>query len=282
MMKIISDVIQGENHAPIAVDFHFPSKGDNPVPVIIFLHGFKGFKDWGHFPLVADYLTRSGFAAVRFNFSLNGTTPKNQTEFVDLDAFGRNTYSQELADVSTVIDTIFWRAGKEMNCDPRRLGIIGHSRGGGIAILAARADVRVKAVATWAGVCEFESRVNPPDLEEWKKKGVVFTHNGRTGQDMPLNISLREDFYANKKKLDIPFAVNHMNIPQLIVHGTSDESVSISEALKMKEWNLLAQYVEIENANHTFGGKHPWESKELPVDTIKALQPTIAFFRETL
>lgn len=281
-MKVISDVIRGENHAPIAIDFHFPSIGDNPVPVIIFLHGFKGFKDWGHFPLVAEYLTRSGFAAVRFNFSLNGTTPEHPTEFVDLDAFARNTFSRELEDVSLVIDNIFWRAGKEVNCDPRRLGIIGHSRGGGIAILGAQADKRVKAVATWAGVCEFESRVNPPNLEEWKKNGVIYTPNARTGQEMPLNISFREDFYANKKKLDIPFAVNHMNIPQLIIHGTADTSVPFSEAEKMKSWNLLAQFVEIENANHTFGGKHPWESKELPEDTIKALQPTIAFFRENL
>ena len=281
-MKIISDVILGENHSPIAVDFQFPSIGGNPTPVIIFLHGFKGFKDWGHFPLIAEYLARSGFAVVRFNFSLNGTTPDHPTEFVDLDAFARNTFSQELTDVSTVIENLFWRAGQEVNCDPGRLGLLGHSRGGGIALLAAHADKRVKAVATWGGVSEFESRVNPADVEEWIKNGVVFSHNSRTDQQMPMNILIREDYYANKKKLDIPFAVNHMNVPQLIVHGTKDEAVPIAEAEKMKEWNLLAQLVEIENANHTFGGKHPWESKELPEETIKALQPTIAFFRENL
>ncbi len=282
MNKIQSAVIRLNDHAPIAVDYHFPEVGDNPVPVLIFMHGFKGFKDWGHFPLIAEYLVRSGFAVVRFNFSHNGTTPDKLTEFADLEAFGKNTFSIELADLSVVIDDIFWRGGKELNCDPNRLGLIGHSRGGGIALLAAHHDSRVKAVATWGGVSDFEPMVNPPDLLEWKKNKVMYVDNARTGQKMPLNFTLREDFYKNRKKLSIPFAVNHLSIPQLIVHGTSDTSVLFSEAEKLGSWNLFAQLVEIQNGDHTFAGKHPWESKELPKETIEALQATISFFRDCL
>jgi dienelactone hydrolase len=282
MNKILSTVIRLNDHAPIAADYHFPEIGEHPVPVLIFLHGLKGFKDWGHFPLIAEYLTRAGFAVVRFNFSHNGTTPENQTEFVDLETFGKNTYSMELSDVSVIIDDIFWRGGNELNCDPNRLGIIGYSRGGGIALLTAHHDRRVKAVATWGGVSDFEPSVNPPDVIEWKKEKVRYIDNARTGQKMPLNFSFREDFYKNRKKLSIPHAVNHMPVPQLIVHGTKDETVSIAEAEKLNSWNLLAQLVEIENADHTFGGKHPWEEKELPDDTIKVLQATISFFRENL
>ncbi len=282
MNRILSTVIRLNDHAPIAVDYHLPGIGDNPVPVLIFLHGFKGFKDWGHFPLIAEYLTRAGFAVVRFNFSHNGTTPDHPTEFVDLEAFGKNTYSMELSDVTAVIDDIFWRGGKELNCDPSRLGLLGHSMGGGIALLTAHHDRRVKAVATWGSVCDFEPRVNPPDVIEWKKNKVMYVENGRTGQKMPLYFTFREDFYKHRKKLSIPHAVNHMSVPQLIVHGTNDEAVPIAEAEKLNSWNLLAQLVEIENGNHTFGGKHPWDSKELPSDTIKALQETIAFFRENL
>lgn len=282
MSKILSTVIRLNDHAPIAVDYHFPGLGENPVPVLIFLHGFKGFKDWGHFPLIAEYLTRAGFAVVRVNFSHNGTTPDQLTEFADLEAFAKNTFSMELSDVAVVIDDIFWRGGTELNCDPSRLGIIGHSRGGGIALLSAHHDRRVKAVATWGSVCDFEPRVNPPDVIEWKKNKVMYVENARTNQQMPINFTFREDFYKNRKKLSIPHAVNHMPVPQLIIHGTADESVSIAEAEKLNSWNLLAQLVEIPGANHTFGGKHPWDSKELPEDTIKALQETIAFFRENL
>lgn len=282
MNRILSTVIRLNDHAPIAVDYHLPEVGDNPVPVLIFLHGFKGFKDWGHFPLVAEYLSRSGFAVVRFNFSHNGTTPDQQTEFADLEAFGKNTFTMELKDLDVVVDDIFWRGGKELNCDPNRIGLIGHSRGGGISLLAAHHDKRVKAVATWAGVSDFEPRVNPPDLIEWKTNKVLYELNSRTGQQMPVNFTLREDFYKHRKKLSIPHAVNHMPVPQLIVHGKADLTVPFSEAEKLSSWNLFAQLVEIENGDHTFGGKHPWESKELPEEMVKVLQATIGFFRDNL
>jgi dienelactone hydrolase len=282
MNRLLSTVIRLNDHAPIAVDYHLPEVGDNPVPVLIFLHGFKGFKDWGHFPLVAEFLSRSGFAVVKFNFSHNGTTPENQTEFADLEAFGKNTFSLELSDLNVVIDDIFWRGGKELNCDPNRIGLIGHSRGGGIALLSAYHDKRVKAVATWAALCDFEPRVNPPELIEWKKNKVLYEMNSRTGQQMPVYFSLREDFYKNRKKLSIPHAVNHMPVPQLIIHGKADKTVPFSEAEKLSSWNLFAQLVEIENGDHTFGGKHPWDSKVLPDEMINVLQATISFFRENL
>ncbi|CAN5361558.1 hypothetical protein BH09BAC5_BH09BAC5_12610 [soil metagenome] len=282
MNKILSTVIRLNDHAPIAVDYHLPEVGDHPLPVLVFLHGFKGFKDWGHFPLIAEFLSRAGFAVVRFNFSHNGTSPENLTEFVDLEAFGKNTFSMELSDLNVVIDDIFWRGGRDMNYDPNRLGIIGHSRGGGIALLAAHHDPRVKAVATWASVSDFEPMVNPAELINWKKNKVMFIENGRTGQQMPLNFTLREDFYKNRKKLSIPFAVNHIPVPQLIVHGKKDQSVLFSEAEKISSWNLFAQLIEIENGDHTFGGRHPWESRELPSETVQMLHATISFFRDML
>ena len=282
MTKIISDIIRRNDHPPIAASFHFPERGKHPAPVILFLHGLRGFKDWGHFPLIAESFCRSGFVVVRFNFSMNGTTPDRPGEFADLEAFGKNTFSRELEDVGVVIDDLWWRTGLHSEFDPDRLGLLGHSRGGGIALLRASQDLRVKAVATWAGVSDFEPRVNPKELEKWKTEGVLYSRNSRTGQDMPAYYSLREDFYANKAKLDIPDAVKKMQVPQLIVHGTGDETVPYREAENMHTWNMFSLFETVEGANHTFGGRHPWKEKELPPDTIKALQPTIAFFRDNL
>ena len=83
MGKKFSYIISRDGDLPIAADFHVPEKGAVRLPVLIFLHGFKGFKDWGHFPMVAEYLARSGFAVLRFNFSHNGTSPDRLTDFVD-------------------------------------------------------------------------------------------------------------------------------------------------------------------------------------------------------
>jgi dienelactone hydrolase len=281
-MKHSSYTVIRDGELPITADFHAPSKGLNAAAVLLFLHGFKGFKDWGYFPLVAEFLTRAGFAVVRFNFSHNGTTPEHPADFADLEAFGRNTFSRELNEVSIMIDDLWMRGELTDGIDLEKIGIVGHSRGGGIALCAAHADPRIKAVATWAGVSNFEPRVNPRDLEQWYRHGVVYSPNTRTGQQMPLYYSLREDFYRNKNKLDIPSLVKSLRVPQLIVHGSADESVGLQEALDLKEWNPEAKLEIVEGANHTFGGKHPWDSKELPADAAHVLQRSISFFRENL
>ncbi len=282
MAKNATFVIQGTDGRRIPVDLHVPEVGNDRVPVIIFLHGFKGFKDWGHFPLACEFLARSGFAVARFNFSWNGTNPEHPTEFCELEQFGKNTFSRELEDLDLVIENLWWTISMQNRIDPARLGLLGHSRGGGTALLQAARDPRVKAVATWAAVSDFEKRVNPPELEEWKKKGVADVVNARTGQVLPMYIDIRNDYYANKSILDIQVATKKIQIPQLIVHGTQDESVAMQEAEALKIWNPFAEFEEIHGANHTFGGKHPWMEKGLPDDTLKAVAATTTFFRQNL
>lgn len=285
MATISSHVVyknSGDDEDVIVSDIHLPQQGNSAAPVILFLHGLKGFKDWGQFPLVAEHLARSGFAVVRMNFSHNGTTPEHPAGFADPERFGKNTFSIELSDVIAVIDDLYITSGLQNKIDPRRIGLLGHSRGGGIALLVPRADPRVKAVATWAGVSDFEPRVNPPDLEDWKRKGVRYLLNSRTGQELPQYYSLREDFYANRAKLDIPTAVKTMEIPQLIIHGKADSVVPFAEAVSLKTWNPWADVLPVDGADHTFGGKHPWTEKQLPPHTFTALDETICFFREHL
>ena len=47
---------------------------------------------------------------------------------------------------------------------------------------------------------------------------------------MPHNYSFYEDFIKNEEQLTIQKAVRSLKIPQLIIHGTEDEAVSIKEA----------------------------------------------------
>ncbi|RMD98153.1 MAG: alpha/beta hydrolase, partial [Calditrichaeota bacterium] len=42
------------------------------APVVLIMHGFKAFKDWGFFPDICARLTESGYVAINFNFSRNG------------------------------------------------------------------------------------------------------------------------------------------------------------------------------------------------------------------
>jgi pimeloyl-ACP methyl ester carboxylesterase len=142
-------------------------------PLVIFAHGFKGFKDWGTHNLLANYFAENGFRFLKFNFSHNGTTPVNPVDFTDLIAFADNTFSMELEDLGTVID--FACNGSSM---PRATGVylIGHSMGGGISIIKAAEDKRVKKLITLGAVASFRNLWPKPAEEQWRLQGVMYMY----------------------------------------------------------------------------------------------------------
>jgi dienelactone hydrolase len=251
-------------------------KKDIPKPVIIFSHGFKGFKDWGHFPLVARWFAAQGFAFVRFNFSHNGTTPEEPADFANLDNFGKNNFSIELHDLDDVINWVEANSD-EHQFDNEKIYLIGHSRGGGISIIKASEDVRIKKIVTWASVADFESRMKVDGFEEWKKTGVTYIPNARTNQNMPLYFQFYEDLDRNRERLLIKKAAKKLNKPFLIVHGTEDDTVSINEANALHQWVAGSRLCLIENADHAFNATHPFTAQELNEHILKKLKVSLEF-----
>jgi dienelactone hydrolase len=252
-----------------------------PKPLVIFIHGFKGFKEWGHFNLLADYFAQHNLVFVKLNLSHNGSTPDSE-EPVDLEAFGRNNFSIELSDVKALIDFLFSAENPipKTEVDLNRLYLIGHSRGGGLAILASAADQRIKATATWAAISDLANRWPPATLAQWQKDGVMYIENARTKQSMPLYYQLVEDFQANKSRLDIPAAATRMPQPLLLIHGTNDETLPVQMAYELKKNKPDALLEILAGANHTFGGSHPYLAPELPPDAKLAADKTIRFFQQ--
>jgi pimeloyl-ACP methyl ester carboxylesterase len=278
-MKYIENIeLEGKNGRPILCDLRFDEK-EADQSLIIFCHGFKGFKDWGHFNLIADQLVKNGFIVLKFNFSHNGGTMEKPIDFSDLEAFGENDYIKELNDIEVVLNDIEKGSiAKELNTWNLKTFLIGHSRGGGIAVLKANEDPRVHKVVSWAGVSDFVSRLpNPRNLKRWKESGVFWMKNSRTYQDMPMYYNFVEVLYANEKRLNIKNACENLSIPHLIIHGTSDESVSYLEGKEIQSWNKEATFFEIESAGHTFGGKHPFEAPELPDYSKIMIEKTTEF-----
>ena len=252
--------------------------------VVIFVHGFKGFKDWGTFNLIADYFARQGFVFVKLNLSHNGTTPEQPADFADLEAFGHNNFSIELDDLDVLINHL--EQGESpippQEMDLSRLALIGHSRGGGLVLLKAAEDARVKAVVGWAAINNLEERWPPSFIEEWKEKGVVHIENSRTNQKMPLYYQLVENFLENKDRLDIPEAVKNMSQPLLIIHGTGDETLPYQMAHDLVSWHSQANLLLIPEGNHTFGGAHPWTEQDMPADTLQLVEESAAFLKKHL
>lgn len=244
--------------------------------MVIFAHGFKGFKDWGHFNLVADKFAIAGLPFIKFNFSHNGTTKENPIDFVDLEAFANNNFSKELNDLGKVID---WAEKYVQSSSGNKFPIylMGHSRGGGVAILKAHEDQRINKLVTWSAVSDFQVRF-PKDMERFKAEGVVYVPNARTNQNMPLYYSFVEDFHLNHKRLHVPGIIGKITIPYLIIHGMDDEAVPFWEAENLHNHCKTSELLPIKGAGHTFGGKHPWEEDSLPIASDEITGRSIDFF----
>ncbi|PSR53511.1 dienelactone hydrolase [Adhaeribacter arboris] len=250
-------------------------------PVVIFVHGFKGFKDWGHFNLLADYFAQQEFVFIKLNLSHNGTTLDSE-DLTDMEAFGQNNFSIELEDLRTLIDYLFRSPNdlppEEVNLD--KLYLIGHSRGGGLVILKAAEEPRVKAVAGWAPISDLAMRWPEQVLTDWQKNGVHYIYNSRINQDMPLYYQLVEDFRANHSRLDIPSVVTRLKQPLFIIHAEDDETLPVSMAHELKANQPATEVIILPAGGHTFGGKHPFPETTLPPAAQFVADQTITFFRK--
>jgi pimeloyl-ACP methyl ester carboxylesterase len=250
---------------------------DSPRPAIVVAHGFKGFKDWGMFPPLAERLARAGFSTVTFNMSGSGVNDAG--EFVWPDRFGHNTFSSELRDIGILMDALV--RGELGLRTPTTVGLVGHSRGGGIAVLHAARDRRVQALVTWAAISSVQ-RWSPAEVSEWRRTGEKEVLNTRTGQRLPLSTDVLDDVERNAgNSLDILGAAGRLQIPWLIAHGTEDEGVAHVEAEALRAACTLptARLLSIEGAGHTFGAGHPWDPKQHDTPALhRVFDMTLAWF----
>lgn len=284
MAKVKNIMISGSNNRPMVLDIFF-NESRHYQPTIIYAHGFNGFKDWGNFDLIAEQFLASGFTFIKFNFSHNGTSPDQPENFVDLSAFGENNYSKQLYDLEQVINWVQNSCNPYLRCiDRKRIGLIGHSMGGGISVIKASEDPRIKALITWSAnaVCKTPwGNWSKEKMLDWKQEGVTYYVNSRTRQKMPLNYQLYEDYLNNDKRLDIIRAASSIDIPWMICHGTEDINVPLSHAYNLKEANLRAVMVTV-SANHVFGRKHPWYEPIQPPPMQEVLNRNILFLKQHL
>ncbi|MCB0399927.1 MAG: prolyl oligopeptidase family serine peptidase [Winogradskyella sp.] len=270
-------ILHREHKKPILLDIFYSEEFSNQ-PIIIFCHGYKGFKDWGAWNIMAKSIAEAGICFVKFNFSHNGGTMENPIDFPDLEAFGNNNYSKELDDLNDVINWVFSKFVDNVFVDVSNLILLGHSRGGGIAIIKTSENKRVKKLITLASVCDFAKRTATiGDLEEWKETGVKFVINGRTKQQMPHYYQFYEDFKANEERLNIETSEKRLEVPHLIIHGDNDTSIKIDEAYALYKWNPNSHLEIIEAADHVFNTRHPWAKKTLS-DELQSVVTSIKRF----
>lgn len=248
------------------------------APAVVVVHGFKGFKDWGMFPPLADRLARAGFTVVSFNLSGSGVDQSG--EFVWPERFGRNTFSAELRDIAAVLDAL--AGGRLGTAPPTRIGLVGHSRGGGMAILQAARDDRVRALVTWAAISTVDRWPDPAERKRWRETGSLAVVNARTGQVLPLYPDVLDDVECHAAgSLDIPAAAGRIGVPWLLIHGTGDSTVSVAEARRLAAAARpeLVRFLPVDG-EHTFGAAHPWRGSNPVLDRV--MDETVGWFSRHL
>lgn len=273
-------ILETDRKKPILYDLYY-EESEPPLPLVIFCHGYKGFKDWGPWSLVAESFARAGFCFMKFNFSHNGGTMDQPIDFPDLEAFAENNFSTELEDLDRVLNSIE-NGNENLLQKISTVALIGHSRGGGIVLIKTEEDPRIEKAVTWAGVCDFKPRFqeNTPEFEQWKKSGVTYIENSRTKQQLPHNFQFYEDFKANEIRYTISRAVKNIKVPQLIIHGSEDTTVTKKEAEALHSWNPKSKLEIIPNADHVFGAMHPWTENTMPDGLGNVVNKTIDFLKQ--
>lgn len=279
--KISGSILSSED-LPIYYDLYYPEKQvARKLPVIIFLHGFKGFKDWGAFPDACAEMSTAGFAVVAINFSLNGVG-KSMTEFDQLDLFARETLSQDLRDVGSVINGLKERdiSADNSSLDTNSIGIIGHSRGGHTAVAAAAEYGEINCLVTWSAVANYNERWSDEMIADWEEIGVTEIKNGRTGQMMPVKKIVYDDALENADRLMAATRAKQLDIPSLFIHSKGDEAVPYSEAEKLYE-SCASEDKDImlvPDSGHTFGTAHPFDEDTFPDPFSQVIGKTTEWF----
>jgi dienelactone hydrolase len=279
-VKTTTFELVGADGGPLRGDVRTQSGGE-ARPAAVICHGFKGFKDWGFFPKLADRLAHAGLTATSFNFTGSGIGPDGES-FSEPERFGRATFSKDLEDIDTVCRALAAGALADGVAPPTKLGLFGHSRGGGMAVVHTANNHDVAALTTWAGIGHVR-RWPEEVVAQWRREGRIDVPNARTGDILSLYTDVLDDIERHEDgSLDLLDAASRVRVPWLIMHGDEDETVSVAEARSLHEaatGDQVRLHV-IPGGSHTMGSGHPWSGSTPELDL--AMGETVAWFAKQL
>jgi putative redox protein len=189
---------------------HHPDGGADAGAVVL-CHGMESDKNSEKLIVLSKALAERGILTLRFDFSYVGESSGKYENI---------TYTGEVDDLRAA----YWFMRDRRNA---RIGVLGSSMGGTVALLFAAQEPSVAALVTIAAPLHperFPARaLTAAQLEQWRELGFTFYHGQK------LNVSLLHDL----EKLDIPQAVRKITCPVLVVHGDADEVVPVEEAQEL-------------------------------------------------
>jgi putative redox protein len=149
-------------------------------------------------------LAQSGVLTLRFDFRYVG---ESSGAFADI------TYGGEVEDLHAAYGLLQHR-------QPRKIGILGSSMGGTVALMFAA----LVTIAAPLHPENFSKRVlTPLQFQQWREQGFTI-YNGQR-----LNVTLLDEL----ETINVPERVRQIHCPVLILHGDADEVIPVEEAYEL-------------------------------------------------
>ncbi|XP_041005020.1 uncharacterized protein LOC121250139 [Juglans microcarpa x Juglans regia] len=189
--------------------------------IVILCHGFRSTKEDDTMVNLAAALENGGFSAFRFDFAGNGESEGS---------FQFGNYWRETDDLRSVIQH-FSEANRTIRA------IIGHSKGGNIVLLYASKYHDISTVVNVSGRYDLTEgiveRLGKDVMQRIKEAGFIDVKN-KTGS---VNFRVTEESLLERLSTDMHEACLHISkeCRVLTVHGTEDQIISSSDAVKFSK-----------------------------------------------
>lgn len=277
--------IPGADGQEVLGTSHSPDAGQPARAVVLLCHGFKGYKDYGFFPLLAESLAGEGFIAHRFNFSHSGMT--NQTEkFERPELFERDTWGRQIADIRAVAKALR-RAELPGGGFDLPLVWFGHSRGGVAVLLAAWRSLSWDRERRPAGLVVASAPASGYGLGEQalatlRQRGSIESPSSRTGQVLRVGKGWVDEIDARPTDFDPVNAIYKTQCPVLLVHGSADATVPVT-AVRTLSGGVDKERVRvhiIQGGSHTFNAPNPMPlDADPPAQAAELIGQVVGFAR---
>lgn len=213
---------------------------ENKKPALIFLHGWA--------PQNVRAGERGTYTAKKFSKSGYVTLAVTMRGWPDTGGYDLCGWKQP-QDISMVVE---WLKKQDI-VDPKRIGIVGHSQGGQVALLASALNSSIKSVVAYYPVTDISLWAKETDLPKEAIDGYI---NGVCA------------YKASQKDRSPVYKAEEINADVLLMHGEGDKRVPIKHSeimlTALLKYKKKAQLHRIDNGHHGAYGE-AWEGTELMV-----------------
>ncbi len=259
-------------------DLHLPE--GTPRGTFLVAHGFLGYKDYGMMPRFAETAVRAGWAGLRFNFAHSGMS-RSIDSFEYVDRFEHSTWNRQIEDLENLVEGV--RDGTLHPSLPADgpIVVLGHSRGGTTAVLAAGRGLDVQGVVSVAAPVD-TLRLDSDDIERVRACGFLEVRSNRTKQNLRIDRAWLDELENDPRHHAVETMASQITCPLLVIHGDADSTIPITDAHRIADAAPSATTVVLEGGTHVLNVDNPLAAGESSPQLDQAIASVTSFLDATM